>query len=199
MLDDIFAGGGNGGDCRGCVLLFPRGDVLSFEATQAVKAVLLAAKTRGLALYTAESCTGGMFGAALTGVAGASDVFQMGFICYSNQAKMDVLGVGEATLTQFGAVSEQCAKEMATGCFGTGGFGWFGRFFGQIRHRHSPSRVSQDPAIQTINPKGRVCFAIATSAGARCQTQEFGAIGRDNVRGKAVLHGLDLLLLTING
>ena len=162
---------------------------MSFEATQAVKAVLLAAKTRGLALYTAESCTGGMFGAALTGVAGASDVFQMGFICYSNRAKMDVLGVGEATLTQFGAVSEQCAKEMATGALARGGSG-------------SGIAIAitgiAGPGDSDHKPEGRVCFAIATSAGASSQTQEFGAIGRDNVRGKAVLHGLDLLLSAMN-
>ncbi len=174
------------------MLLFPRGDVLSFEATQAVKAVLLAAKTRGLALYTAESCTGGMFGAALTGVAGASDVFQMGFICYSNRAKMDVLGVGEATLTQFGAVSEQCAKEMATGALARGGSG-----SGKSSIAIAITGIA-GPGDSDHKPEGRVCFAIATSAGASSQTQEFGAIGRDNVRGKAVLHGLDLLLLAIN-
>ena len=168
---------------------------MSFEATQAVKAVLLAAKTRGLALYTAESCTGGMLGAALTGVAGASDVFQMGFICYSNRAKMDVLGVGEATLTQFGAVSEQCAKEMATGALarGCGSGGSSGKSGIAIAITGIAG-----PGDSDHKPEGRVCFAIATSAGASSQTQEFGAIGRDNVRGKAVLHGLDLLLLAMN-
>ena len=169
------------------MLLFPRGDGLSVDLA---KAVLLAAKTRGLALYTAESCTGGMLGAALTGVAGASEVFQMGFICYSNRAKMDVLGVGEATLTQFGAVSEQCAKEMATGALARGGSG-------------SGIAIAitgiAGPGDSDHKPEGRVCFAIATSAGASSQTQEFGAIGRDNVRGKAVLHGLDLLLSAMNG
>ena len=165
---------------------------MSFEATQAVKAVLLAAKTRGLALYTAESCTGGMLGAALTGVAGASEVFQMGFICYSNRAKMDVLGVGEATLTQFGAVSEQCAKEMATGALARGGSG-----SGKSSIAIAITGIA-GPGDSDHKPEGRVCFAIATSAGVTSQTQEFGAIGRDNVRGKAVLHGLDLLLLTMN-
>ncbi len=164
---------------------------MSFEATQAVKAVLLAAKTRDLALYTAESCTGGMFGAALTGVAGASDVFQMGFICYSNRAKMDVLGVGEATLTQFGAVSEQCAKEMATGALARGASS------GKSGIAIAITGIA-GPGDSDHKPEGRVCFAIATSAGVSSQTQEFGAIGRDNVRGKAVLHGLDLLLSAMN-
>ncbi len=180
------------------MLLFPRGDVLSFEATQGARAVLLAAKTRGLSLYTAESCTGGMLGAALTGVAGASEVFQMGFICYSNRAKMDVLGVGEATLTQFGAVSEQCAKEMATGALARGdGSGGSGGSLGKSGIAIAITGIA-GPGDSDHKPEGRVCFAIATSAGVTSQTQEFGAIGRDNVRGKAVLHGLDLLLLTIN-
>ena len=169
---------------------------MSFEATQAVKAVLLAAKTRDLALYTAESCTGGMLGAALTGVAGASDVFQMGFICYSNRAKMDVLGVGEATLTQFGAVSEQCAKEMATGALTRGGSG-SGGASGKSGIAIAITGIA-GPGDSDHKPEGRVCFAIATSAGVSSQTQEFGAIGRDNVRGKAVLHGLDLLLSAMN-
>ncbi len=160
------------------------------------KAVLLAAKTRDLALYTAESCTGGMLGAALTGVAGASDVFQMGFICYSNRAKMDVLGVGEATLTQFGAVSEQCAKEMATGALARGGSG-SGGSLGKSGIAIAITGIA-GPGDSDHKPEGRVCFAIATSAGVTSQTQEFGAIGRDSVRGKAVLHGLDLLLLAIN-
>ncbi len=172
------------------MLLFPRGDVLSFDLA---KAVLLAAKTRGLSLYTAESCTGGMLGAALTGVAGASDVFQMGFICYSNQAKMDVLGVGEATLTQFGAVSEKCAKEMATGALARGASGGSGGSGIAIAITGIAG-----PGDSDHKPEGRVCFAIATSAGASSQTQEFGAIGRDNVRGKAVLHGLDLLLSALS-
>ena len=135
---------------------------MSFEATQAVKAVLLAAKTRDLALYTAESCTGGMLGAALTGVAGASDVFQMGFICYSNRAKMDVLGVGEATLTQFGAVSEQCAKEMATGALARGASGGSGKSGIAIAITGIAG-----PGDSDHKPEGRVCFAIATSA--RCE------------------------------
>lgn len=66
-------------------------------------------------LVTAESCTGGMIGAVVTDIAGSSDVFEQGFITYSNDAKISALGVAAATLEQFGAVSEQTAREMALG------------------------------------------------------------------------------------
>lgn len=64
---------------------------------------------------TAESCTGGMIIAALTDIAGSSTVVDRGFITYSNDAKMDMLGVSEATLYAHGAVSKETALEMAIG------------------------------------------------------------------------------------
>ncbi len=71
--------------------------------------------SRGLTLSAAESCTGGMFGAALTDIAGISAVFDRSLVTYSNQAKMDELGVKPETLEEYGAVSEQTALEMAEG------------------------------------------------------------------------------------
>ena len=69
----------------------------------------------GLTIAAAESCTGGMFGAALTDIPGISAVFDRSLVTYSNQAKIDELGVKPETLEQFGAVSEQTAIEMAEG------------------------------------------------------------------------------------
>ena len=66
-------------------------------------------------LVTAESCTGGMIATALTDRAGASQVFERGFVTYSNQSKIDCLGVSEKTLKKYGAVSIQTAEEMAKG------------------------------------------------------------------------------------
>ncbi len=66
-------------------------------------------------LVTAESCTGGMIAAALTDIAGSSAFFDRGFVTYSNQSKIDSLGVSSNTLDIYGAVSEQTAKEMAQG------------------------------------------------------------------------------------
>lgn len=77
----------------------------------------LVAKAReaGVLVATAESCTGGMVAAAITDLAGASHVFDRGFITYSNEAKTEMLGVRPATLDAHGAVSEAVAREMALG------------------------------------------------------------------------------------
>ncbi|MDO8527977.1 MAG: CinA family protein [Deltaproteobacteria bacterium] len=66
-------------------------------------------------LSTAESCTGGALANAITNIPGASGYFEQGVVTYSNRSKVDLLGVKEATLKKFGAVSEQVAKEMAEG------------------------------------------------------------------------------------
>lgn len=68
-----------------------------------------------LTVTTAESCTGGMVAAKIVNVPGASDVFNQGFITYSNKAKRKVLDVSKATLKKYGAVSEETAREMALG------------------------------------------------------------------------------------
>lgn len=74
-----------------------------------------ALKTRGLFLATAESCTGGWIGQALTAVSGSSEWYDRGFIAYSNDAKRELLGVLAQTLERDGAVSEAAVREMAQG------------------------------------------------------------------------------------
>src|SRR3954462_555994 len=75
----------------------------------------LALKARKLMLSTAESCTGGWIGQAITMVPGSSSWFDRGFITYTNEAKQDMLGVRAETLSAFGAVSEQTVREMVAG------------------------------------------------------------------------------------
>ncbi|NLP34357.1 MAG: competence/damage-inducible protein A [Clostridiales bacterium] len=83
------------------------------ESLEEVVVKLLAQKK--LTLSTAESCTGGLFTGRIVNVAGVSDILKEGYITYSNEAKMNLLGVKKETLEQFGAVSEQTAREMAEG------------------------------------------------------------------------------------
>lgn len=66
---------------------------------------------------TAESCTGGLLSSRLTDVAGSSSFVKENFVTYANEAKMDILGVSQETLDTYGAVSEECAKEMAEGLY----------------------------------------------------------------------------------
>jgi len=70
---------------------------------------------------TAESCTGGLIAGAITDIAGSSEWFDRGFVTYSNEAKMEMLGVRAETLAAHGAVSEPTAREMATGALSRSG------------------------------------------------------------------------------
>ena len=79
------------------------------------ESVLALCRARGLMLATAESCTGGMIAAALTDIAGSSDVVERGFVTYSNAAKAELLGVPPATIAAHGAVSAEVAAAMAEG------------------------------------------------------------------------------------
>ncbi|HSD59435.1 MAG TPA: CinA family protein, partial [Burkholderiales bacterium] len=72
----------------------------------------------GLDLATAESCTGGWIGQAVTAGSGSSEWYDRGFVAYSNEAKRELLGVTEETLARAGAVSEAAAREMARGALG---------------------------------------------------------------------------------
>ena len=83
------------------------------ELTNLAQALGVALRTKGYTLALAESCTGGMVAQAITSVAGSSAWFDRGFVTYSNQAKIEMLGVSGDTLEKFGAVSEQTASEMA--------------------------------------------------------------------------------------
>jgi len=141
------------------------------------------ARSAGLTIACAESCTGGMVAASLTEVAGASDVFDRGFVTYSNQAKIEMLGVLPQTLQDFGAVSEQVAGEMADGA----------RARAQVGLAVSITGIA-GPGGSAFKPEGRVCFGLAHRGFAtQVQTVEFGALGRDRVRLAARDHALALL------
>ena len=145
--------------------------------------ILQAARYWGYRIATAESCTGGMVAVALTDVAGSSDVFERGFVTYSNAAKTEMLGVSPETLAAFGAVSEQVAAEMAEGA---------------LAHAHADLAVSitgiAGPGGSEFKPEGRVCFGLAMKGKATVtETVEFGARGRDKVRHAARDHALALL------
>ena len=89
--------------------------LLPDDLVQAAEALLNACKERGLMIATAESCTGGLIVGCLTEIAGSSAVVDRGFVTYSNEAKMEMLGVPKMLITLHGAVSEQVARAMAEG------------------------------------------------------------------------------------
>ena len=85
------------------------------ETLTLAQAVLDACRARGWHVATAESCTGGLAAAALTAIAGSSDVVERGFVTYSNAAKSELLGVPQETIAAHGAVSAETAAAMAEG------------------------------------------------------------------------------------
>lgn len=145
-------------------------------------ALLDLCRSKSLMLATAESCTGGMVGAALTDVAGSSDVFERGFITYSNAAKVEMLGILPVTLDAHGAVSEEIAREMAEGA---------------LARSAATLTVSitgiAGPGGSEHKPEGRVCFGLAGCGDTVTETVEFGALGRSGVREAALRHALALL------
>lgn len=144
--------------------------------------VLRLAVSAGATVTTAESCTGGMVAAAITDIAGSSSAFERGFVTYSNQAKIDMLGVSPATLDAYGAVSENVAREMALGA----------RAAAKSDVAVSISGIA-GPGGSEFKPEGRVCFGLATAQGVQTKTIEFGALGRANVRTAARDEALTLL------
>lgn len=146
--------------------------------------LLARARAAGAKVATAESCTGGLVAGAITEVAGSSDIFDRGFVTYSNVAKVEVLGVSEATLAAHGAVSEQVAREMAEGA---------------LARSAATVAVSvtgiAGPGGSEWKPEGRVCFGLAVAGRTTLtETVEFGAPGRATVRARSVERALDLLL-----
>ena len=145
--------------------------------------VLATARFWGIRIATAESCTGGMVAAALTDIAGSSDVFDRGFVTYSNMAKQEMLGVNPQTLAAHGAVSEPVAREMAEGALTRAKVGLAISITGIA-----------GPGGSEHKPEGRVCFALAKHGMPTwAETVEFGALGRKKLRKAARDHALALL------
>jgi nicotinamide-nucleotide amidase len=144
--------------------------------------ILALAIASGQTVTTAESCTGGMVAAALTDVPGSSAIFERGFVTYSNRAKQEMIGVSQATLEAFGAVSEQVAQEMAIGA----------RRAAKADLAVAISGIA-GPGGSEFKPEGRVCFALATAGETFSETIEFGALGRAHVREAATTHALSML------
>jgi len=162
--------------------MFPS-DLLQ-EATR----LLEVCRARRLRLVTAESCTGGLIAALLTEIPGSSDVVERGYVTYSNAAKQECLGVPEAMLRQYGAVSETVARAMAEGA---------------LKHSHADLAVSVTGVAgpgggSDAKPVGLVHLAVARKGAATLQREcRFGDIGRDLVRVKSVEVALELLRETL--
>ena len=150
----------------------------------AARRVLDLCRQRGLKIATAESCTGGLVIAALTEIAGSSDVVDRGFVTYSNAAKQAMLGVTALTLERAGAVSRETAEEMAQGALAQSDADLAVAITG----------IAGPGGATPGKPVGLVHFAAAARGGQRMQRERrYGAIGRRRVRLKSVAEALAML------
>jgi len=143
-----------------------------------------ALKQRAMMLATAESCTGGWVGEAVTAVPGSSLWFDRGFVTYTNEAKQEMLGVTAATLEQHGAVSEQTVREMASGALNNS----------RAQAALAISGIAGPGGGTEEKPVGTVCIAWAFANGAVASEKRVFAGDRREVRQQAVERALQGLL-----
>lgn len=139
-------------------------------------------KAHGFTCATAESCTGGGIGSAITAVPGSSDIFVGGVISYSNEVKHNVLGVASDTLATVGAVSSETAAQMAEGA----------RKLLGADVAVSVTGIAGPGGGSDTKPVGLVWFGIASNEGVRTEKAIFPG-DREAVRGATVRHALGML------
>jgi nicotinamide-nucleotide amidase len=154
------------------------------EITTAVTGLLDLCKAKELTLATAESCTGGLVASAISEISGSSLVLDRGFVTYSNEAKQQMLGVTPATIDVFGAVSAECADEMAKGALA----------HAQVHLAVSITGIAGPTGAVPGKPIGLVYFCAASRSGRIiAHDRKFGDIGRTKVRRASVLMALAML------
>lgn len=149
------------------------------------EAVIRRAMATGLMVATAESCTGGLVAGALTAIAGSSAVVDRGFVTYSNEAKVEMLGVSEDALALYGAVSEPTARAMAEGAVARS----------RASLAVSVTGIAGPGGGSAQKPVGLVHFGVHGPDGQTVHIEKrFDDIGRDEVRLESVRTALALLL-----
>jgi nicotinamide-nucleotide amidase len=134
-------------------------------------------------ICTAESCTGGLIAKTFTDLAGSSDWFERGFVTYSNQAKVDMLGVDTQTLQQQGAVSEATAREMALGAIANS----------ESQYAIAVTGIAGPGGGSAEKPVGTVWFGFATPENIICKKQVFEG-DREQVRNSSLQFALQYIL-----
>lgn len=146
--------------------------------------VYLALKQKGYKVATAESCTGGLLAGTIINVGGASQIIDMSFVTYSNQAKEELVYVKNETLVEFGAVSEQVAGQMAQGA----------QKHANANVGLATSGIAGPTGGTKTKPVGMVCFGISVNDKLYTFTHIFKNISRTYIRKQAVKYVLKKLL-----
>ena len=147
-------------------------------------------RERGMTLGTAESCTAGMIASRIADLPGSSDVLEGGIVSYSNEVKMNVLGVEPGVLEQYGAVSEQCARQMAEGAR---------RALG-CDVAVSVTGIAGPGGGTPEKPVGTVCFGLCDKNGTETKTVHFiRDSSRDEIRRATAETALKYVIERITG
>ena len=162
--------------------------ILPAELVAAAERVVAANRAIGRRISVAESCTGGLVAAAITEISGSSEIFESGFVTYSNDAKMAILRVNNDLIETFGAVSIATAWSMAQGALEASGADVAVAITG----------VAGPGGGTEKKPVGTVVFARAEKGSdpgnVVADRRDFGDLGRGGVRLQAALCALDLLM-----
>lgn len=158
--------------------------MLDDDMRTAAIALIDLCKRKKLTLATAESCTGGLVAAAISDIPGSSWVLDCGFVTYSNEAKQQMLGVTPSTIDVYGAVSTECAAEMAKGALA----------HAQVDLAVSITGIAGPTGAVPGKPIGLVYFCAASRSGrVIAHDRKFGDIGRSRVRHASVMQALAML------
>lgn len=153
------------------------------EILSAAQSVLDACRVRGWRIATAESCTGGLVAAALTAIAGSSDVVERGFVAYSNEAKSQLLGVPPEIIAEHGAVSAEAVAAMARGAVARA----------PVDVAVSVTGVAGPGGATPTKPAGLVLLGLARRDGTYRTERRVFAGDRTAVRHAALMLALQLL------
>ena len=152
--------------------------MLPDSTLQQAESLLAACRSKGILLATAESCTGGLIAAALTAIAGSSDVVDRGFVTYSNDAKHEMIGVPMPLIEAHGAVSQEVARAMAQGALARS----------RAAIAVSVTGVAGPAGGSAEKPVGLVCFGLAGTARTVISEQHIFPGDRTAIRAATVVH-----------
>jgi nicotinamide-nucleotide amidase len=158
--------------------------MFSVELLAQAEQLLADARAKKLKIATAESCTGGLIAGLLTEIAGSSDVFERGFVTYSNDAKHELLGVRQSLFERHGAVSEEVARAMAQGALS----------HSQADIAVAVTGIAGPGGGSPDKPVGLVHLAAARKGGEVIhEVRQFGDIGRTGIRLATLQVALEML------
>ncbi len=160
-------------------------DKLNLKTTELISLC----KKNKIKLATAESCTGGMISSQITSISGSSEIFELSYVTYSNQSKIDLLKIDPKRIIKFGAVSKEVCSDMSANLI---------KLHPNIDISISVSGIAGPNSDDTKKEVGLVYISISNKIDTVCVEFKFGNIGRENVRNQTLFEAISLCTDRIN-